>query len=82
MILRCCRRIRSKMYKLIESRYKNRVFYIEGKLREDYTMLRCKMHEAVAVFILPNKNAMNKPEEDTESVLTLFYIKKYLASRI
>jgi hypothetical protein len=61
-------------------RYKNKVFYIEGKLREEYTMQRCKMHEAVAVFILPNKNAMNKPEEDTETVLTLFYIKKYLAS--
>lgn len=43
-------------------------------------MQRCKMHQASAVYILPNKNAMHKREEDTESVMTLFYIKKYLAS--
>ena len=62
-------------------KYKNRLFYIEGKIREEYSMIRSKMHEAEAIFLIPDKNTKNQLTEDTDTVLTLFAIKKYLASK-
>lgn len=61
-------------------KYKNKLFYFTGKLRDEYSMFRCKMQEAEAIFLIPDKNARDQLEEDTQTVMTLFAIKKFLGS--
>ena len=58
------------------------MFYIQGKMHEEFSMMRCKMHKAEAIFLIPDKNAKNQSDQDTQTVLSLFSIKRFLASKL
>ena len=63
---------------MMNPRFINSLFYIEGSTIDNLALSRAKLEKSAAVIILSNKFTYDAENEDTKTILEAMIIKKYV----